>query len=46
MKFKCSVCGWIYDETEEGKKFDELEQDWKCPVCFASSDEFEPIDEN
>ena len=29
-KYKCSVCGFIFDETTEGKSFAELEH---CPVC-------------
>ena len=28
-KYKCSVCGYIYDEEKEGKPL----LDSKCPVC-------------
>ena len=28
--YKCSVCGYVFDEEKEGKTFEELE---KCPVC-------------
>lgn len=28
-KYKCSVCGYVFDEEKEGKRFEELEQ---CPV--------------
>lgn len=45
MRYRCLVCQWIYDEEKEGKKFDELETDWTCPICGASRDEFELIDE-
>ena len=45
MKFRCLVCGWIYDENDEGTKFDDLPADWKCPVCYAGHDSFELIDE-
>ncbi len=49
-KYKCSVCGYIYDPAEEdpdngitpGTDFNMLPDDWVCPVCGASKDEFEP----
>lgn len=45
MKFRCLVCGWIYDENKEEVLFDDLDADWRCPVCHASHDNFELIDE-
>ena len=45
MKYKCSVCQWIYDEKKEGKNFDELPDDWTCPLCGAGKDMFDKIDE-
>lgn len=35
--YKCSVCGYIYDEEKEGKPFRELEV---CPVCKQSVEKF------
>jgi pyruvate oxidase len=32
-KYRCTVCNFIYDEDIEGKKFEELPDDWRCPVC-------------
>jgi pyruvate oxidase len=32
-KYRCTVCNYIYDEDKEGKKFDELPDEWRCPVC-------------
>jgi pyruvate oxidase len=32
-KYRCTVCNYIYDEDKEGKKFEELRDDWRCPVC-------------
>jgi thiamine pyrophosphate-dependent acetolactate synthase large subunit-like protein/rubredoxin len=32
-KYRCTVCNYIYDEDKEGKKFDELPDEWHCPVC-------------
>jgi len=46
MRFRCLVCNWTYDESKEGTLFDDLAQDWQCPVCFAGHDSFELIDEN
>ena len=34
-KYRCTVCNYIYDEKKEGKKFSELPDDWRCPVCNA-----------
>ncbi|MCE5329456.1 thiamine pyrophosphate-dependent enzyme [bacterium] len=34
-KYRCTVCNYIYDEEKEGKKFSELPDDWRCPVCNA-----------
>lgn len=44
MKYKCKVCGYIYDEEAEGTKFDDLPQDWKCPLCGAPKSAFEKVD--
>jgi rubredoxin len=48
-KFKCVVCGYIYDPDEgdpsggiqPGTPFNELPADYICPVCGAGKDEFE-----
>ncbi len=41
-KFKCPVCGYIFDEAKEGISIDE----WKgCPVCGISASEFKLIEE-
>lgn len=47
MKYICDICGYIYDEEigdlENGlikTKWDELPEDWVCPLCFAGKDEF------
>ena len=43
MKYKCSVCGYTYDEEKENKNFSELEEDWVCPICGIGKEEFNPI---
>ena len=48
-KYTCSVCGYVYDEAEgdpdngvaAGTKWEDLPEDWVCPVCGAGKDEFE-----
>lgn len=34
MKYQCSICGYIYDEEKENKKFIDLEN-YSCPLCFV-----------
>lgn len=41
-KFKCSVCGYIFDEEVEGKSFDTLEV---CPVCKQPKNVFERMED-
>ena len=49
-KYKCSVCGYIYDPAKgdadggipPGTPFEKLPDDWTCPVCGASKADFEP----
>lgn len=40
MKYVCNVCGYIYDEEAEGKKWADLPADWTCPTCGVGKDEF------
>lgn len=46
MKYRCKICGEIYDEEVEGVKFTDLPEDWVCPVCGVGKDNFEKIEEN
>ncbi len=47
-KYKCSVCGYIYDPEqgdpvagiEPGTAFGDLPADWTCPICGAAKEEF------
>ncbi len=51
QRYRCKVCGYIYDpdkgDPEAGVKagtpFSELPNNWTCPICGASKDQFEPI---
>jgi len=52
-KFRCILCGYVYDPKkgdpdngiDPGTSFEELPDDWVCPVCFAGKEEFEPEEE-
>lgn len=52
-KFICRVCGYIYDEAQgdpehglpAGTRFDDISDDWVCPLCGASKRDFEPYQE-
>jgi rubredoxin len=41
-KFKCVVCGYVYDPAEETEMidFENLPEDWKCPLCDAEKEQF------
>ncbi len=43
-KWKCSVCGYVYDEEKEGVPFAELPEDWTCPQCGAPKSAFKQIE--
>lgn len=50
-KYKCSVCGYVYDpekgdpesDIAPGTPFENLPDNWVCPVCGASKNEFEKL---
>jgi len=50
-KFRCKVCGYVYDPAVgdsdsgigPGINFVDLPDHWVCPVCGASKEEFEEI---
>ncbi len=52
-KYKCSVCGYIYDPElgdpdggiKPGTPIEEIPDDWVCPVCGASKQQFEKVEE-
>jgi flavin reductase (DIM6/NTAB) family NADH-FMN oxidoreductase RutF/rubredoxin len=41
--YRCSVCGYIYDDSKESIPFDNLPEDWKCPVCGSPKSVFKKI---
>jgi len=48
-KFACNVCGFIYEPAKgdpdsgikAGTPFSSIPDDWVCPVCGATKDQFE-----
>ena len=52
-KYKCLVCDYIYDPSigdpdsgiEPGTAFENLPDDWLCPLCGVGKDQFAPLDE-
>lgn len=42
-KHKCTRCGYIHDENKEDTTFEDLPDDWQCPVCGAPKSEFVPV---
>ena len=49
VKYRCKVCGYVYDPEKgdpdsgikPGTSFEELPEDWVCPICGAGKEEFE-----
>ena len=47
-KYVCDVCGWEYDEAKgdpdngiaPGTKFEDLPEDFVCPLCGVGKEEF------
>ena len=44
MVYKCSICGYIYDEEKEGKKFEDLPDSYECPICGAPKEQFSELE--
>ena len=44
QKYRCKVCGYTYDPAANNNVlFENLPEDWKCPVCGAAKSEFEIV---
>ena len=49
-RYVCSICGYVYDPAQgdpdagirRGVSFEDLPDDWVCPVCGAAKDDFNP----
>jgi flavin reductase (DIM6/NTAB) family NADH-FMN oxidoreductase RutF/rubredoxin len=51
-KYRCTICGYIYDPekgdpdsgVKPGTPFEELPDNWVCPICGAAKDQFEKVE--
>lgn len=52
-RYECDLCGYVYDEKEgepengyaAGTKFEDLPDDYECPLCGASKDDFSLLED-
>ncbi len=52
-KYVCDACGWIYDPEvgdpeggiAPGTAFEDIPDDWVCPLCGVGKDDFSPVEE-
>ena len=50
-KYICVNCGYVYDPEAgdpaagiaPGTPFEELPEDWVCPVCYVGKDQFDEL---
>lgn len=50
QEYTCAVCEYVYDPEkgdpeggiEPGTPFENIPEDWVCPVCGATKDQFAP----
>lgn len=52
QKYECEACGYIYDPAKgdedagiaPGTPFEDLPDDWVCPLCGVGKDMFKPVE--
>jgi rubredoxin len=52
-KYECKICGYIYNPTEgdpesgiqPGTAFEDIPDDWSCPLCGVGKEDFTPVNE-
>jgi rubredoxin len=52
QKYICANCGYVYDPANgdpmnhvpPGTAFEHLPEGWVCPVCYVTTDQFDPLD--
>jgi len=50
-KYICTNCGYIYDPEvgdpddgiAPGTSFEDLPEEWVCPICYMTKDRFDPL---
>ncbi|MBP6875716.1 MAG: rubredoxin [Candidatus Eisenbacteria bacterium] len=51
-KYECIACGYIYDPEQgdpengvaRGTPWEQVPEDWKCPLCGVGKDMFQPVE--
>lgn len=51
-KYVCDLCGYVYDPkvgdpdngVDAGTSFEDVPEDWVCPICGAGKDDFSKED--
>lgn len=51
-KYQCTICGYVYEPElgdpdggiAPGTPFEDIPDDWNCPVCGVTKSEFIPVD--
>jgi len=51
-KWRCTICGYVYDpeegdpdnDVDPGTPFEDLPEEWVCPDCGASKEDFEELE--
>ncbi len=52
-KYECTICGYVYDPAagdpdngvDPGTAWEDMPEEWVCPLCGASQDDFEKVEE-
>jgi len=52
-KYECKICGYVYDPAvgdadggiAPGTAFEDIPDDWTCPVCGAAKSEFVVVED-
>ena len=51
-RLECKICWWVYDPAEgdpdsgiePGTPFEDIPEDWMCPICGATKADFEQLE--
>ena len=52
-KYVCDICGYVYDPAvgdsdsgiASGTAFEDIPDDWMCPMCGVGKEDFSPVEE-
>ena len=54
MKYVCALCGYVYktekgdpdNGVEAGTEFEDISEEWSCPLCGASKEDFDLVEDD